>query len=336
MPNAVNETELRVLFSYIIRGFTIAQNSKFGKLFLKHLSSIDVAEIDDIYNFHYEDATKNNNAPTRQQQEEYIIKEGLWPKDNDIEISQYKKMLSDFENNYSKEYLKSRRKTWLNEIESCKRKLREFEAKKAVLLGLTAETYATKKANEEHIKKSFYKDNELKQLLFNTAQFDELDEETILQLNNIHNEYSDKFNSENLKKIALCPFFLNMFYLCADNPYNFYGKPIVYLTFYQSQLFSFGRHFKNILSDHGNNIPAHILNDPNELIEWTEINKNFKEIDKGEANEETSGTSIIGATKADLEYLGITPQQKFSTTKELEKKGGHLDMRDLMDLHGEN
>ena len=66
---------------------------------------------------------------------------------------------------------------------------------------------------------------------------------------NVYNQTSAKFDHTVIKKVALSPLFLNFFYLCDDSAVNFYGEPIVHLTFYQTEVFSYGLQFKNILSD---------------------------------------------------------------------------------------
>jgi hypothetical protein len=52
-----------------------------------------------------------------------------------------------------------------------------------------------------------------------------------------------------IKMIATMPSFLNSFFLCDDDPSIFYGKPVIDLTIYQTDLFSKGKYFKSILSE---------------------------------------------------------------------------------------
>ena len=52
----------------------------------------------------------------------------------------------------------------------------------------------------------------------------------------VYSKNNEKFKAEVLKKIALADFFTNIFYLCEDNVFNFYGKPVIILTFYQIEI----------------------------------------------------------------------------------------------------
>lgn len=130
--------------------------------------------------------------------------------------------------------------------------------------------------------------------------------------------------------------FLNLFYLSGDNIYHFYGKPIINLTFYQIELFSLASNFKNILSEFGNSIPKNIMNDPDKLLEYVELNRNYKKaFPEDKEGEGGGGRGIMGATKDDLETLGIqtTANDKFS--QKLKEKG-KLSLKDLMEMSGEN
>jgi len=148
---------------------------------------------------------------------------------------------------------------------------------------------------------------------------------------------SPKFIAENLKRMALADFFTNIFYLCEDNIYNFYGKPIVKLTFYQIELFSFGRYFKSIMQNSEEEVPEHIAEDPEKLIEWAESSKNVKEILEKSSTEGKDGaaSSIVGATAEDLQKAGIDKNDDvIDLSQKAKEKGGKLTMQDMMKLHG--
>ncbi len=264
-------------------------------------------------------------------QEEYILKEGYWTKKEEDEIKNNKDTLISFEMSYRKEHLKSRRIAWLKELKDIRTRIKELENKKSTLLGNTAESYAVKKSNEYHIKKSLFNDKNLTILAFDDEKFEEFDEKEIEQLVFIYSAYSERFESDNLKKLALSSFFLNLFSLSSDDPRGFYGKPVAYLTFYQSELFSLGRYFKSILAEYGQSLTSDLLSDPDKLIEYIEIHRNYKELQEG--SEEMEAGGIVGATKEDLEYLGIKTEAKFNLGEELKKSGGKLDMEKLFQLH---
>lgn len=139
-----------------------------------------------------------------------------------------------------------------------------------------------------------------------------------------------------MKRIALSNFFLNNYHLCKDNPFIFFGKPLVELTYHQADLFAYGRYYKHILSEMKNPPAPEIMQDPDRLLELYEIEKSQEERNDGK---ETTGTAstVVGATKEDLEVLGMTKDadpMAVDLNDEIRKKGGNLSMEDLIKLHG--
>lgn len=326
----MDDKSLRILFAEIIKGYSLIP-STFGPIFLKHFNTFDISEVDEEYKFHYSKALEQG-SPTIKSQEEYLLAENLWSKKDDEEIKKDKEFLQNLHISFEKEFLKSRRELWRKQIKETEDKIKSAENKKHNLLGTTAESHANKKSNEYYIKISFFKDKEFNKPLFSAEEFEDLSEKEINDLTILYNTSVEKFNSSNLKKLSISPFFLNLFYLCNDNLYDFYGKAVVNLTFHQSELLQLGKQFKNILSDFPN-IPQTILNNPDELLDWVQINRNYKEQNKD--NEDASALTIPGATKSDLEALGMKATANVSLDEELKKKGGVLKMEDLMRMHNE-
>ena len=113
---------------------------------------------------------------------------------------------------------------------------------------------------------------------------------------------------------------------------QFYGTPVCMLTHNQLQMLIYTRVFKNIFDRH-DNIPDHIKKDPKALLDFAASSEKGK--DMLDQHEEKGGAStIIGATKEDYEYMGVS-QKGVSLHEAAEKKGGKLNMEDLMDLAGD-
>ena len=218
-------------------------------------------------------------------------------------------------------------------------------AKREELIGFTSEKYAQKKTNEYYVFSSLYKDRDLKEPFFSCEDFDYLSAKELSDLVANYNAVNTKFSSETLKRIALSGFFLNFFYVSEDNPYYFFGKPIVNLTFYQVQLYSFGKNYKNMLQNSKNKPPDEMYDDPDKLTEFFEQGEEAMKViesldakgkDPLEGKEKAGGaTSLVGATKEDLERLGLGEDQGeyISLSKEAAKKGGKLDIYELMKIH---
>jgi hypothetical protein len=326
----MDEKQLRILFSDIIKGYSLISSVKFGPFYLKHFNTFDVSEVDSEYHFHYSEAIKQS-TPTVKDKEDYLISEKLWSKKDDEEIKKDKDFLQNLHINFEKEFLISRRELWKKQIKETEQRIKSAENKKSNLIGITAESYANKKSNEYYIKTSFFKDKIFDKPLFSTEEFEDLQETEINELTILYNKSVEKFNSANLKKLSISPFFLNLFYLCGDNLRDFYGKAAVELTFHQSELLAHGRQFKNILAEFPS-IPQTIMNNPDELLDWVQVNRNYKEQYKGSGD--TSGMTIPGASPEDYKALGMEAKANISFNQELKKKG-KLNIEDLMRLHGE-
>jgi hypothetical protein len=114
---------------------------------------------------------------------------------------------------------------------------------------------------------------------------------------------------------------------------QFFGIPICQLTYNQVRLIVYARVFKSIF-DNNENIPEQIRSDPKKLLDYGSISKDEREKMK-EKISGGDGSTLVGATQEDYDYIGIErPSNTVSLHEEAKKKGGTLDMKDLMKLHG--
>jgi len=335
----MTETNLKIIFSEIIKGYSKKNIEGIGILFFKHINNQDSADID-IYNQQFLDKAKNMGLPTFKEQEEYLIKEGLWEKSKDEKIKELDLFIKNLKNTKSKLFLKTQIEEINQEIDKNEAQLKALNYEKKDLIGFTAEEYTFKKINEYYMYVSLFKDERLTERFFSQEDYDELDNKEILILIKNYNDVNSKFNDHNLKKISLAGYFSNMFYLSNDDPFIFYGKPLVELSFYQIELFGYGKFFKSILSNAKTRPPQYLMNDPDSLIEWFEGTKNVEDVlnkNSKAAQKDNVATSIVGATKEDLKRLGVKREENptdIDLAKEAAKKGGKLNMEDLIKLHG--
>ncbi|NBW09158.1 MAG: hypothetical protein EBR82_14160 [Caulobacteraceae bacterium] len=334
--DTIDKNKLRILFVDILKGYTIAYY-KNNKLYFKHNTSIDSGDIDHIKQEFIQKA-KRNGLPTEQQKEEYIIKENLWSNEKNEEIKKIKSYISGLKQTKSKLFRNDDIAQINKQINEENIKLFTLIAERKDLLGFTVEDYANKKVNEYYMFNSLFKDKDLKNKFFSEQEFDELENRDLSEILDIYNNMNKNYVDKNLKKIALSSYYLSLFNLSDDNPYYMYGKPIVYLTFYQMEVFGYARYFKNALSEAKHKPPDEYYEDPDKLIDWLESSKNVEEVlSKNENNQKkTEGaiaTSIVGAKKEDLAKIG-KDENGISLHKEALKKGGTLTMEDLMKMHG--
>ena len=335
MATKIKQNELKAIFTEVVRGFTLLPSSKFGVLYVKHVNTFDSADIDSERSL-YESKAREMGVQTKEEFAKILDEQGSWTKENEKEISQNKVLLRNLYKTKSKLFLKSQVDQVKKQIKTVEEKLQELEFTKKSLFVNTVEGFGDKKINQQYIRLSTYKDEFLEENKFSVEEFDELENDDLLELIGAYNAVTAKFLGDNMKLAALSPIFLNFFYLCDDNAVNFYGRPIVELSFYQTELFSYGLKFKNILSDTKNKPPDDIADDPERLIEWAEANKNAEaHLTESGESKEGAATSLVGATREDLEHLGIdTKNEGISLEKAASKKGGSLGMEDLMKLHG--
>ena len=325
--------ELKLVFSEIVEGYSLTRSELFGDLKIKHINNYDSAKTDIKNNYYFEKAV-SQGLPKREEKLEYLIKEKIWDPEKDKEADRLKEMLKGMNRTKSKLFLQAQIDAIKKDIVDNEIKLSNILAEKESVIGFTAEEYANRRINEYYMHISIL-DEEGKQL-FGENEFDELEQDQVNDIMQVYEKNNRKFKAEILKKISLADFFTNIFYLCEDNVFNFYGKPVIDLTFYQIEIYSYGRYFKSIIQNSEEKIPDHIVEDPDRLIEWAESSKNVKEVlEKTSGDAESGASSIMGATKQDLAKAGIDENQDvIDLSQKAQEKGGRLTMEDMMKLHG--
>ena len=330
----MEKQHLKLIFSEIIEGYSLVSSKIFGELKIKHINNFDAAKTD-IKNHYYFQKAVTQGLPKRQDKIEYLIKEGLWTEEKDKEITRLEGMLKGMRKTKSKLILQAQIDAINKELVIAENDLTNLLAEKESTIGFTAEEYANRRINEYYMHVSILDQDEKR--LFAENEFDELDEDQVSEIMTVYAKNNEKFKAKNLKKIALSDFFTNIFYLCDDNLYNFYGKPVINLTFYQIEIYSYGRYFKSIIQNSEDKIPDHIVEDPEKLIEWAQSSQNVKEaLEKSSVSDKDgAASSIVGATSQDLAKAGINKDQDvIDISKAAEEKDGRLTMEDMMKLQG--
>ena len=329
----MEKQKLKLVFSEIIEGYSLINTNNFGEIRIKHINNLDAAKTDIKNHFYFEKAV-SQGLSKREDKIEYLTKEGLWSSEKDDEVKRIQNLVKGLNKTKSKLFLQAQIDQIKKEIKQNEEKLYEILAEKESIVGFTAEEYAHRRINEYYMHLSIL-DKDGKRM-FKENEFDDLEESQVSEIFSIYSQNNEKFQGENLKRISLSDFFTNIFYLSDDNIFNFYGKPIIHLTFYQAELFSYGKYFKSIIQNSEDKIPDHIVEDPEELIEWAESSKNVKEIlEKSSSEGEGGASSIVGATKEDLAKAGIDQSQDvIDLDQKAKEQGGRLSMEDMMKLHG--
>tara|TARA_R100000458_G_C8263869_1_gene239153 strand:+ start:90 stop:1076 length:987 start_codon:yes stop_codon:yes gene_type:complete len=327
----MEDGNLKVVFSEILRGYSLVDSS-FGPSRINHFNNFDSASLD-IKNKEFYDKAIKEGLPTRDERIDFLLKEGIWTEEKNKEIINTKSYVVGLKNSKSKAFIQSQIDEINAEVEKGQLKLSKLELEKEELIGFTAQGYASRRINEFYMYNAFADlDGKRK---FEREEFEELSEPKMMELISIYNQTTKKFNSHKLKLISLAGFFTNLFYLCDNDAFVFYGKPIVELSFYQIELFGYARYYKAMMEQTEGKPPEEMTDNPEKLVEWFDSTKSAKEaldkVDKGEG----TASSLVGATKQDLKRLGLdNPQETINLAKKAAEKGGRLTMEDMMKLHG--
>lgn len=323
---------LKLIFSEIIEGYSFVPSKLFGDLKIKHINNFDAAKTD-IKNHYYFEKAVSQGLEKREDKIDYLIKEKLWDPEKDKQAKKLEDVLRGMRKTKPKLLLQAQIDSINKDIEKNEIELGKILAEKESIIGFTAEEYAQRRINEYYMYISILNENGNR--LFGEDEFQELDEEQVTEIMTIYSKNNEKFKAEVLKKIALADFFTNIFYLCEDNVFNFYGKPVINLTFYQIEIYSYGRYFKSLIQNSEDKIPDHIVEDPDKLIEWAQSSKNVKEVLEKNSGEEAGASSIMGATKEDLAKAGVDKNEDvIDLSQKAKEQGGRLTMEDMMKLHG--
>lgn len=299
--------------------------------YLKHLSLEDQVDIDQIYDHYFEQA-KNRGVPTNDETLKRLIEEKQWTKSQESLIKQEENLIENFHKQKKCLFLKSEIMRVNADIESAQKRLNDLKNTRASFFQRTAESYAEERVNDYYILKCLYKDRLLSIPAFREEEFDEIDAEVLGIIIRQYSEIYKNINDNTIQYLVLQDFF-NLYMPFAENPTEFYGKSVCDLTYNQVKLLIYARFFKNVFQQN-DKMPQEIKNDPDKIIDYVNANENAKKAIENKNNKENQATSIVGATSEDLEYVGLKAkgQKTLSLADEAKKKGGSLNMDDMMKL----
>jgi hypothetical protein len=329
---AASKSQLKLVFSEVVKGYTKIENKMFGRIYIRHLDNHISSEIEAMSEAISKNASEQG-LPTNKEKFNFLTREGIWSEKQDTEIADLKSFIHGLKLTKSKKFLRAELDEFTRLIAEEENRLKRLEYHRSELVGLTVEKYADRRTSQYYMFCSVFKNSALSERLFSQEEFDELEDKDMAELAKIYNFIADWISSTSLKRVAVSPSFMNYFYLSEDDPYSFYGKAICDMTFHQVELFGYGRYYKNIFAESQNSIPPHLLDDPDKLVEWYESRKNAAELLKRADSKDDMNVSIVGATKEDLANLGISETGRtIDLAAEAAKKGGSLNMEDLLKL----
>lgn len=320
------------LFSEIVSGFSkIEWRGQF--LYFKHFSNIELGESESL-EIEIFDNARQKGLSTEEERIKTIIQNGLWTEAKERELRQERDYLDNRLTTKKNLLIQSQIDQVNKEIIETQTRITKLLSARAEIIGFTVEHTVSRRINEEHIKLAAYKNNLLQQRFFTDEEFNEdIEDDDLQQLIKLYNLKLDYIN-KNIKKLAISPFFQNLFYLSKEpGIYVFYGKPVVQLSIFQIDLYLYANFFANII-DPKNPPSQEMLDNPDLLIESNQKNSNLKGA-MIERNGDLSGGSVIGATLEEMRAAGVEGKS-VNFRKKLREGATELSSIDLANIFNTN
>lgn len=282
---------LKKIYTEIVRGYsTLTWDNSL--LFVKHSNHFDTLDTELYYNKKY-DYALSRGMPKEEDRLKKLYDQNLWSHAKDNEINSEKQYLEGLRKSRAKLVLQEDKIMNKEEVEKSEKKINDLVNEKIRLIGRTCESYATQKQNEYYLMHTLYKDPNFTQLFYEFDDFDDLDGYELNELFAAIYLTLDDFSEINVKHLAIAPFFQNTYSLC-ESVYEFFGKPISQLSFYQINLSIYGSNYKFMLSQ-SENIPNEIKEDPEIFESWYNDQQNYQKIQ----DKAGGATNIIGVSGKD-------------------------------------
>ena len=322
----MDNDDLADIIVEIFDGFSVLDSS-LGPIYIKHFHQLDTRKILSKRKLYIAQA-EERGLLTENSILKMLFQDEMWDDKSEKEIQEKKKFIENLKTSISKIVLPSKRKEHKKLIDLEISKLNALSLEREKLIGLTAEKYAERKVNKEFFESLLFLDE-----AFKTSPFEDLDYqdiETAKELTDLEGKFFNRMNDENISKAVLSPFF-SPYMPYSEDVLNMFGEPLKNLTAFQLKMISYARSFLNIFKNSQKEIPDHIAKDPDLLIDFYNSQKTENNAkNKGESD----ATTYFGANRNDIEQLKNDDQEAIILTDEIKKKGGSLNMKDMMDLHG--
>lgn len=297
-------------------------------VYIKHFSIRDQRYIHRFYN-KYKSIAESKGIPSEKEMLNSLREDGLWSDDDDRNIINLEQEIDGLRSSKKNSFLPSQKQNIQKTIESKQLELYFFLNKKAEIVGKTSEKYGSQRSNEEFIRYLIYSDPQCSRHFFTDEQFADLSEEEVEFFTKENDAIAKRLNESNIQNVVLRDFF-NMYISQTEDVSSFYGKPVIELSVYQLKLAIYARIFFNMFQYH-EDIPERMKQDPEAIFDFVERKKNNSS--KSNINTEKGASAVFGATKEDLEIIDPNART-ISLSDEISKKGGVMNMDDLIELMG--
>lgn len=276
----------------------------------------------DFYYLQVEEEAKKKKYPTEEEKLKEIYDDGLWDKERDDKIVEYKETLKGIRKTKEKIFQKSILNQLEKEEKETSSKLLELESERYSLINPTRESFVQKRINDYYIYLSSRRMDDSR-FFDNFQEFDEADDDQIEIFRSNFQDMYLRISYDNVKKISVSPFFLESYMCCEDNPMTFYGSSVKELSSFQVLLFNVAKKHKRLIQDSKVDIPEEYFEDPDELVKF--ISKSNNEQEEIGKNKYKNAGIIQETTENDF-------NKKLRNAAK--QKGGELSMEEFMRIQG--
>lgn len=321
-----NDQDLEIV-SEILQGVTVVRGS-FGSIYFRHLSQVEQREVISESKF-FEKEAISKGLPSEKESLGEIIDQGMWSLEDESKIENLKQEIQGLKKLISQTFLPSKKKEILKKIEERERILFSTQSEREELIGLTSEKYSRNKIQKNIINKILFYDREFKKNVYDDLYINENLKEA--ELYRLQRDFFQKFQDSSISKAVLSDYFSMYLPFCED-VLGVFGKPLADLTSYQLKLISFARYFLNIFKNSQKDIPDNIAKDPELLVDFYQSQRS--DSSRKDRSSEDGASTYFGATKEDIEAIKKEDENAVILSDEIKKKGGSLNMKQMMELHG--
>lgn len=327
----MNEKDLDNLFVEIKRGFSVLKFQE-SLFYVKHPGIKEIELLNkDRANLLLK--AKKKGIPTEEELFQTLNETEQWTNEDEKKLSNNLLEVKNLEQTMMNLMKDSEKAPLQSRLDEIKNETQELQSIRSSLIRISAEKYANKKSNENFLQKSLYKDSECVQHHWTEDEFNDIDIITIQNLYDSYNKLMEKFSDKNIQQISISGIFKSLLNLYDKNISNFFKKHPLDLSYYQINLLNYGKMFTTIFEN--KEIPEDISNDAEKIIKYLEESKIKKKkaqrvLDKSNSSD---GFSYVGATRKDLDSMGVKKQGGKDIHSLAADKGGELSMEDFMKIH---
>lgn len=325
----MKDDELADIIVEVFDGVTVLDSS-FGPIYVKHFHQLDTRKVLSRRKIYLREA-RDRGLMGEEESLEALIRDGMWDLGSEEEIQKKKKFIENLKNGLPSIKLPSQRENHRKLIKAEEVNLNKLSTEREGLIGLTAEKYVDKKVNKEFFESLVFVDKKMTKSPFD--DFDYSSSPRMMEISNIEASFFKRMSDTNISTAVLSPFF-SPYLAYSEDVMGMFGTPIKDLTAFQLKMITYARSFLNIFKNSQKEIPKHIAKDPELLIDFYDSQKNQTANQKGQASQGEGGTTYFGATNEDINHVKEQNQDAVVLEDEIKKKGGSLNMKQMMELHG--